>query len=119
MKNVSMSEFLWVQFMVSQAMLGVLTPEVFAVSLTEMKDRWLLKFYLHKEVSESKFGELSEISGDAESFLEDMKFNPAQEGAEWSKPIEYEIFLDLDRQRFQLDNVPGGECRFLFIWDFS
>jgi len=68
--QATLIDWAWVEMMIFQAMLGVLTPDVSTIILSEEQDEWVLSFYLSEQASEEFEQDLREIAGDAAANLE-------------------------------------------------
>lgn len=66
----TLSDWLWIQSFVSQAMVGVLTPEVRAVGLSRSEGEWVVTFFVMNRPSPDFEQDLVEVGGDAESFAQ-------------------------------------------------
>lgn len=114
----TLTDWAWVQMMIFQSMIGMLTPDVLAVSLKEEEMEWVVTFFLARPVSEDKMSDLIEIAGDAESYLEQRPREYSHTSTAILKPIKSVIQMDSSGEEFKssTDNIRE---RLLFAWDWE
>jgi hypothetical protein len=114
--QATLADWLWVEIMAMQALIGIPVPEILGVALFEDEEAWILKFYVSEKISDDKEQDIYEVAGDTESYLD----GPVIKGVETTdaihKPIRSEVVVDEAKRKLQSDIQPGNECRFLFTW---
>lgn len=114
----TLTDWAWVEMMIFQSMIGMLTPDVLAVSLKEEEMEWVVTFYLARPVSEDKMSDLIEIAGDAEAYLEQRPREPSHTSSAILKPIKSVIRMDASGEEFK-SSMDNPRERLLFAWDWE
>ena len=90
----TLNDRLLVQVMTSQAMNGVITPDVTAATVCENGERWDLKFYLKGPICEEVQQDLVEVGGDASSMLDCQYPSEIKHTDAIYWPFEVELIVD-------------------------
>jgi hypothetical protein len=93
-EKATLTDWVWVQVMVMQAMVGALRPEVIAVGLSERPGEWVVTFFLRGEVSEDVRRDLIESGGDAASYLDACDVEVIHASNAIRRPVRSEIVDD-------------------------
>lgn len=70
-QRASLTDWVWVEAMIMQAMVARITPDLMMVSLTEGLEEWIVTFYCTAATSTDTQQDFIEIAGDAETFLDE------------------------------------------------
>jgi hypothetical protein len=114
----TLTDWAWVEMMIFQSMIGMLTPDVLAVSLKEEEIQWVVTFSLARPVSENKMSDLVEIAGDAEAYLEQRPREPSHTSSAILKPIKSLIRMDARGEELK-SSMDNPRERLLFAWDWE
>lgn len=69
-ERATLTDWVWVEAMIMQAMIGSVVPELTMVVLTEEPNEWVITFYFKSGITDDEQQDFVEIAGDTESFLD-------------------------------------------------